>query len=780
MFKDLFSTEKKDVEKLEQIAKKVDLLDDEYAALTDVELKGKTNEFKRRLSNGETLEEIQIEAFATVREAARRVRGEFPYLVQIMGACAIVDGNVAEMKTGEGKTLTATMAVYLRALEGKGVHVVTVNEYLAKRDAEEMGKIYKFLGLSVGVNLQEMSPERKRKAYKCDITYTTNAELGFDYLRDNMVFNKASKVQRGLHFVLIDEADSVLIDEARTPLIISGQSEDESEMYYKVDQFIKQLAYSDYKIFVKEKDVVLLPLGIKKLEVALDIDDLYDSKNQSLLNKINKSLHANIIMKNNVDYIVKDGEVLIVDQFTGRVMPGREFSDGLHQAIQAKERVKIKPESKTIASITYQNFFRLYDYLAGMTGTAKTEEEEFISIYNMKVLCIPTNKPVIRDDKLDVIYKTKEEKYEGIVKKVKELHKKGQPVLIGTADVKSNEILSVMLKTAHIPHEVLNAKNHKKEAEIISKAGQVKAVTLATNMAGRGTDIKLSDEAKKLGGLYVIGTERHESRRIDNQLRGRSGRQGDPGTSEFVISLQDDLLRRYGGDMMHKMAKTLPDGEIQSKSLTKAITNAQKMVEAVNFDIRKQLIEYDDVLRQQREIFFARREQILEGKPGELYSLIKKNMDEYIENTFDKFEDKNELCDYLNKELKTVDLKDRTYRTLANVFEYNNGDTEAEFQIEAWAYFEKLILAKDTIAFEVACSVARVQMLKIYDFFWQNHINDMDKLKSEISLRGYAQKKPAVEYAEEGYELFDTMIHKIDEKIVQTLFMLRPVIQYEG
>lgn len=780
MFKDLFSTEKKDVEKLEQIAKKVDLLDDEYAALTDVELKGKTNEFKRRLSNGETLEEIQIEAFATVREAARRVRGEFPYLVQIMGACAIVDGNVAEMKTGEGKTLTATMAVYLRALEGKGVHVVTVNEYLAKRDAEEMGKIYKFLGLSVGVNLQEMSPERKRKAYKCDITYTTNAELGFDYLRDNMVFNKASKVQRGLHFVLIDEADSVLIDEARTPLIISGQSEDESEMYYKVDQFIKQLAYSDYKIFVKEKDVVLLPLGIKKLEVALDIDDLYDLKNQSLLNKINKSLHANIIMKNNVDYIVKDGEVLIVDQFTGRVMPGREFSDGLHQAIQAKERVKIKPESKTIASITYQNFFRLYDYLAGMTGTAKTEEEEFISIYNMKVLCIPTNKPVIRDDKLDVIYKTKEEKYEGIVKKVKELHKKGQPVLIGTADVKSNEILSVMLKTAHIPHEVLNAKNHKKEAEIISKAGQVKAVTLATNMAGRGTDIKLSDEAKKLGGLYVIGTERHESRRIDNQLRGRSGRQGDPGTSEFVISLQDDLLRRYGGDMMHKMAKTLPDGEIQSKSLTKAITNAQKMVEAVNFDIRKQLIEYDDVLRQQREIFFARREQILEGKPGELYSLIKKNMDEYIENTFDKFEDKNELCDYLNKELKTVDLKDRTYRTLANVFEYNNGDTEAEFQIEAWAYFEKLILAKDTIAFEVACSVARVQMLKIYDFFWQNHINDMDKLKSEISLRGYAQKKPAVEYAEEGYELFDTMIHKIDEKIVQTLFMLRPVIQYEG
>lgn len=780
MLKTLFSSEKKDVEKLEEIAKRVDALSDKYSELTDIELKNKTNEFKERMANGETLEQIQIEAFATVREVAKRVRGEFPYLVQIMGACAIVDGNIAEMKTGEGKTLTATMAVYLRALEGKGVHVVTVNEYLAKRDAEEMGKIYKFLGLSVGVNLQEMSPERKRKAYKCDITYTTNAELGFDYLRDNMVFNKASKVQRGLHFVLIDEADSVLIDEARTPLIISGQSEDESETFYKVDQLVKQLTYADYKIFVKEKDVVLLPLGIKKLEVALGISDLYELKHQSLLNKINKSLHANIIMKNNVDYIVKDGEVLIVDQFTGRVMPGREFSDGLHQAIQAKEGVKIKPESKTIASITYQNFFRLYDYLAGMTGTAKTEEEEFISIYNMKVLCIPTNKPVAREDKLDIIYKMKDEKFSGIVQRVEKLYKKGQPVLIGTADVKSNEILSAMLKNAHIPHEVLNAKNHKKEAEIIRKAGQVKAVTLATNMAGRGTDIKLSDEARTLGGLYVIGTERHESRRIDNQLRGRSGRQGDPGASEFIISLQDDLLRRYGGDMMHKMAKTLPDGEIQSKSLTKAITNAQKMVEAVNFDVRKQLIEYDDVLRQQREIFFARREQILEGKPGELYSLIKKNMDEYIENTFNRFDDKKELCDYLNKDLKIVNLKDRTYRTPGKIFEYNDGDTEVDFQIEAWSYFEKLILAKDKVAFEMACSVSRVQMLKIYDFFWQNHINDMDKLKSEISLRGYAQKKPAVEYAEEGYELFDAMIHKIDERIIQTLFMLRPVIQYEG
>ena len=780
MLKSLFSSEKKDVEKLKRIAEKVDSLKDKYSQLSDEELVLKTQSFKEAIHKGATISDIQVEAFAVVREAAKRVRNEFPYLVQIMGACAIVDGNIAEMKTGEGKTLTATMAVYLRALEGQGVHVVTVNEYLAKRDAEEMGKIYNFLGLSVGVNLQEMNGEQKRKAYACDITYTTNSELGFDYLRDNMVFSKSQKVQRGLHFVLIDEADSVLIDEARTPLIISGQAEDESSLFYKVDSIVKHLQSSDYKIYVKEKDVVLLPSGINKVSKGLGVSDLYDIKNQALLNKVNKSLHANIIMKNNVDYIVKDDEVLIVDQFTGRVMPGREFSEGLHQAIQAKEGVTIKPESRTIATITYQNFFRLYDNLAGMTGTAKTEEEEFISIYNMKVLCIPTNKPVIRDDKIDVIYKTKEEKYQGIVERVLTLYDSGRPVLIGTADVRSNEIISKLLKRANIPHEVLNSKNHEKEAEIIAKAGQLHAVTLATNMAGRGTDIKLSDEARQLGGLFVLGTERHESRRIDNQLRGRAGRQGDPGTSLFVISLQDDLLRRYGGDIIQKMIKTFPDGEIHSKSLTKAITNAQKMVEAANFDVRKQLIEYDDVLRQQREVFFERREQILNGKSKELYSLIKKNMMEYVENKFYSFEDKKELCEYLNETLKTVDLKDRTYKTSKRVFCWEDGMDLEQLQNEVWDYFKNLIMASDENAFNMACLVSKNQMLYTYDYYWQVHINDMDKLKSEISLRSYAQKKPAVEYAEEGFEMFDKMIHDIDTQIVQTLFLLRPVIVMEN
>lgn len=779
MLKSLFSSEKKDVEKLKRIAEKVDSLKDKYSQLSDEELVLKTQSFKEAICKGATISDIQVEAFAVVREAAKRVRNEFPYLVQIMGACAIVDGNIAEMKTGEGKTLTATMAVYLRALEGRGVHVVTVNEYLAKRDAEEMGKIYNFLGLSVGVNLQEMNGEQKRQAYACDITYTTNSELGFDYLRDNMVFSKAQKVQRGLHFVLIDEADSVLIDEARTPLIISGQAEDESTLFYKVDSIVKRLQSSDYKIYVKEKDVVLLPSGINKVSKGLGIADLYDIKNQALLNKVNKSLHANIIMKNNVDYIVKDDEVLIVDQFTGRVMPGREFSEGLHQAIQAKEGVTIRPESRTIATITYQNFFRLYDNLAGMTGTAKTEEEEFISIYNMKVLCIPTNKPVIRDDKIDVIYKTKEEKYQGIVERVLALYDSGRPVLIGTADVRSNEVISKLLKKANVPHEVLNAKNHEKEAEIIAKAGQLHAVTLATNMAGRGTDIKLSDEARQLGGLFVLGTERHESRRIDNQLRGRAGRQGDPGTSLFVISLQDDLLRRYGGDIVQKMIKTFPDGEIHSKSLTKAITNAQKMVEAANFDVRKQLIEYDDVLRQQREVFFERREQILNGEPKELYSLIKKNIMEYVDDKFNVFKDKKELCGYLNETLKTVDLRDRTYKTPKDVFVWRESMDLEQLQGEVWNYFKKLIMAEDKNAFDMACLISKNQMLYTYDYFWQVHINDMDKLKSEISLRSYAQKKPAVEYAEEGFEMFDNMIHEIDTQIVQTLFLLRPVIVIE-
>ena len=644
----LFSEEKRELNKLEKTADKVLALEPQISALSDDDLKHKTEEFRNRLKNGETLDDIQVEAFAVAREAAYRVINEKPYKVQIMGSLAMNLGDIAEMKTGEGKTLTATMAVYLNALAGEGVHVITVNEYLAGRDAAWMGEIYRFLGLSVGVNKRELTPSEKREAYNADITYTTNSELGFDYLRDNMVTNVKDRVMRGLNMAIVDEVDSVLIDESRTPLIISGGKKQTANLYISADKFVKTLTEpeyetdkhthektlisGDYDIDEKTRQVMLSEEGVRKAEKFFKIDNLYDIEHTQLVHHINQALRANYIMMKGVEYVVNDEqEIVIVDQFTGRMMPGRAYSDGLHQAIEAKEGVPIKEETSTLATITYQNFFRLYKKLAGMTGTAKTEEEEFLSTYNMKVIVIPTNKPVVRDDMPDEIYAHKKDKYRALVDRVKQLHEKGQPVLVGTIAVETSELLSQMLKKEKIPHEVLNAKNHAREAEIVAKAGQPGSVTIATNMAGRGTDIKLTPKSRELGGLAVLGSERHESRRIDNQLRGRSGRQGDPGFSKFYVSLEDSLMVRFGGDKLKGLFEKMGDEQIESKTVTKSITMAQKRVEGFNFDTRKQLLDYDDVLRRQREIIYAQRNKILDS--DNIHDMVKLIFEKVIEQT---------------------------------------------------------------------------------------------------------------------------------------------------
>ena len=622
------SGEGKALKRLESKADAVLALADEMAALSDDALKAKTDEFKERYAKGETLDELLVEAFATAREAARRTIGEYPYRVQIMGAVAMHDGDIAEMRTGEGKTLTSTMCIYLNALAGKGVHVVTVNDYLAGRDAEWMGQIYRFLGMSVGVNSRPLSPAEKRAAFACDITYTTNSELGFDYLRDNMVTDIKDRVLRGLHVAIVDEVDSILIDESRTPLIISGGAKKTANLYLQADAFAKRLQEDDYEIDEKTKQIMLTEKGVNNAEAYFKVDNLYDVNHTQLVHHITQALKANYIMKNEVEYVVQDDEVVIVDQFTGRTMPGRAYSDGLHQAIEAKEGVSIKEETSTLATITYQNFFRLYDKLAGMTGTAKTEEEEFLDIYNMRVVEIPTNRPILRVDYPDAIFASPELKYAALVNEVKELYAKGQPVLVGTISVESSELVDKLLNKEGIPHEVLNAKNHAREAEIIAKAGRPKSVTIATNMAGRGTDIKLTEESKALGGLVVLGSERHESRRIDNQLRGRSGRQGDPGYSRFYVSLRDELMIRFGGDKFQKLFDTLGDAQIESKMVTKSITQAQKRVEGYNYDIRKQLIDYDDVLRKQREIMYAQRDYVLENE--DVHGIVKDMVDRVI------------------------------------------------------------------------------------------------------------------------------------------------------
>ena len=769
--KKLFDHEYKELEKFKEIAIQIDDLDEEMSKLSDKKLKAKTEEFKERLKNGETLEDIKVEAFAVAREAAYRVIGEKPYFVQILGGLAIHYGNIAEMKTGEGKTLTSVMPAYLNALTGEGVHIITVNEYLAGRDANWMGKIYEFLGLTVGINYREYNQEQKREAYNCDIMYSTNNEIGFDYLRDNMVVRAEDRVQRPLNFVIIDEVDSVLIDEARTPLIISGGQMQSANLYMQADKFAKTLKENDGYIYdPKTKATSLDAEGIKRAEKFFNVKNLYDIEHATLVHFINQALHANFSMKKDFDYVVQDGKIVIVDQFTGRLMPGRSFSEGLHQAIEAKEGVKINEETKTLATITFQNLFRMYKKLAGMTGTAKTEEEEFRDIYNMYVIQIPTNKPIIRQDYSDLIFATEEGKYRAIVKEIKERHTKGQPVLVGTVAVENSERLSKMLKKEGIPHEVLNAKNNAREAEIIAKAGEKGAVTIATNMAGRGTDIKLGKGVKELGGLCVLGSERHESRRIDNQLRGRAGRQGDPGMTQFCVSFEDDLMVRFGTDRTKALLQKVGfDGElsIRSKALSKSIESAQKRVEGNNFDTRKHLLEYDDVINTQRNIIYKQRNEILDS--DSIHSLTLKHFRDHISNIVNSHlidsneltgQDVSEILETVNENLLKNDL---SIENLEELDPQSLIDTIYDKVVEE--YEAKIADFPDELKNEFEKAIS----LRVIDTHWMEHINAMSLLREGIYLRQYAQENPLRAYTSEGYEMFDNLIATIDQDISRYL-----------
>ena len=779
------------------IVDKIEAMRDSMMALSDEELRDKTKEYKKRLEEGETLDDLLPEAFATVREAARRVLGMEHYRVQLMGGVVLHQGRIAEMKTGEGKTLVSTLPAYLNALEGKGVHIVTVNDYLAKRDAEWMGKVHEFLGLTVGVVLNSMDNDERREAYNCDITYITNNELGFDYLRDNMVIYKEQLVQRGLHYAIIDEVDSVLIDEARTPLIISGQSGKSTSLYEACDILARQLVRGeesqefskmdaimgieveesgDFIVNEKDKVVNLTQDGVKKVEQFFKIDNLANPDNLEIQHNIILALRAHNLMFRDQDYVVQDDQVLIVDEFTGRIMPGRRYSDGLHQAIEAKEHVKVKRESKTLATITFQNFFNKYDKKAGMTGTALTEEKEFRDIYGMDVIVIPTNKPVIREDLQDAVYKTKKEKYHAVVEEVIKAHEKGQPVLVGTITIDISEEISRLLKKAGIQHKVLNAKFHEMEAEIVADAGLHGAVTIATNMAGRGTDIKLDDEARAAGGLKIIGTERHESRRIDNQLRGRSGRQGDPGESQFFISLEDDLMRLFGSEKLMEVFNTLgvPENEqIQHKMLTNAIEKAQMKIEGNNFGIRKNLLEYDQVMNDQREIIYEERRRVLNGES--MRDVIYKMITDRVENTIDicissdiPKEDWNltELNELL---LPIIPLKPITAALTDEVKDVK----ELKHKLKEQAV--KLYEAKEAEFPEPEAlrELERVILLKVIDRKWMDHIDDMDQLRQGIGLQAYGQKDPLVEYKMSGFDMFDDMIANIQEDTVRLLFHVR-------
>ncbi|MBR4469963.1 MAG: preprotein translocase subunit SecA [Erysipelotrichaceae bacterium] len=774
LFDKLFNNDKKILEEVEKATRPVDALKDEMAALSDEQLKHKTIEFRERLSNGETLDDIQPEAFAVAREAAKRVIGEYPFFCQLEGAYVLHRGDIAEMKTGEGKTLTSVMAVYLNALEGKGVHVVTVNEYLAERDSEWMGAIHRFLGLTVGLNLRALTPAQKRAAYECDITYTTNSEVGFDYLRDNMVTRVEDRVLRELNFALVDEVDSILIDESRTPLIISGGEKKTANLYINADRFVKRLkADEDYVIDVKDKNVQLTEEGVHKGEKAFGVENLYDLDNTSLVHYIAQALKANYIMGRDVEYVVEDNEVIIVDQNTGRKMPGREYSDGLHQAIQAKEGVPIKQETTTWATITYQNFFRLYNKLAGMTGTAKTEEEEFLSIYNMRVVEIPTNRPVARVDYPDLVFGTKRAKYNALLEEVKELYAKGQPVLVGTISVETSELISRMFKQARIRHEVLNAKNHAREADIIAKAGREGSVTIATNMAGRGTDIKLTEKSRELGGLVVLGSERHESRRIDNQLRGRSGRQGDPGYSRFYVSLEDELMVRFGSERISTLFAQMGDIPIENKTVSKAISSAQKRVEGLNFDIRKALLDYDDVMRQQRETMYAQRNYILENE--DIHSVVENMFKRVMENIVESnvsVDGKKEVIDYesIVKRLNNMGLANFALADIEGLDQ--NQTMEKCLEASFGAYENKIKPVKNQIL-----PVERTMVLRLMDRAWQNHIDVMSKLREGIHLRSYAQNNPLQAYVEEGYELFENMMNTISSDVVTFCNNLKIVIK---
>ncbi len=853
MFDGLFgSYSKRELAKIEPIKNKVLALEDDYAAMSEETLKAQTNVFKERIANGETVDDILPEALATVREAAWRVLGKKPYPVQIIGAIVLTQGRIAEMKTGEGKTLVACCAAYLNALPGKGVHVVTVNDYLAKYQSEEMGKVFRYLGLTIGCILHELNNDQRRAAYNCDITYGTNNEFGFDYLRDNMVIYMKEKVQRGHAFAIVDEVDSILIDEARTPLIISGRGDKSTELYTKADKFAKTLkAYtvvemddkvdqeensenSDYIIDEKAKTATITRQGVKKAEKYFGVENLFDADNSTLLHHINQALKANGCMKNDIDYVVKDGEVIIVDEFTGRLMMGRRFNDGLHQAIEAKEGVKVAHESKTLASITFQNYFRLYNKLSGMTGTAITEQEEFKEIYKLDVVEIPTNRPVQRIDHPDVIFKTENGKFKAAIRQIEECHAKGQPVLVGTISIEKSEKLSAMLKRAGIKHNVLNAKQHEKEAEIVAQAGQFGAVTIATNMAGRGTDIILggnaeflakadmkkrgmeeeviseavsyadtqdeeilearkvyrelyakydaevkekAEKVKEAGGLYILGTERHESRRIDNQLRGRAGRQGDVGESRFFLSLEDDLMRLFGGDRITAMMDTLKveeDMPIEAKMLTKIIESSQKKVEGRNFAIRKNVLNYDDVMSAQREIIYSQREKVLSGEDIHEYTL--KMISDMISETVDQYL----IDDNVHDDWNLAGLRDRFMGlfTVTDDFRYT---TEELAMVTKDQIKEKLTTRaldfyktkEEKIGSEVLRELERVILLKVVDIKWMAHIDDMEELRKGIVLRSYGQKNPVVEYRFEGFEMFDAMVESIREETIRLLFTIQ-------
>lgn len=771
ILKTIIENDKGEIRRLEKMADKVFKYEDQMAALTDDQLKAKTVEFKKRYQNGESLDSLLYEAFAVVREGAKRVLGLFPYKVQVMGGIVLHHGDVPEMRTGEGKTLTATMPVYLNALSGKGVHVVTVNEYLSERDATEMGELYSWLGLSVGINLATKSPMEKKEAYECDITYSTNSEIGFDYLRDNMVVRAENMVQRPLNYALVDEVDSILIDEARTPLIVSGANAVEtSQLYHMADHYVKSLNKDDYIIDVQSKTIGLSDSGIDRAESYFKLENLYDIENVALTHFIDNALRANYIMLLDIDYVVsEEQEILIVDQFTGRTMEGRRYSDGLHQAIEAKEGVPIQDETKTSASITYQNLFRMYKKLSGMTGTGKTEEEEFREIYNIRVIPIPTNRPVQRIDHSDLLYASIESKFKAVVEDVKARYQKGQPVLVGTVAVETSDYISKKLVAAGVPHEVLNAKNHYREAQIIMNAGQRGAVTIATNMAGRGTDIKLGEGVRELGGLCVIGTERHESRRIDNQLRGRSGRQGDPGESQFYLSLEDDLMKRFGSERLKGIFERLNMSEeaIESRMLTRQVEAAQKRVEGNNYDTRKQVLQYDDVMREQREIIYAQRYDVITADRDlapEIQSMIKRTIERVVDG-YARAKQDEKLEAILN--FAKYNLLPEDSITMEDLSGLSDKAIKEElFQRALKVYDSQVSKLRDE---EAVKEFQKVLILRVVDNKWTDHIDALDQLRNAVGLRGYAQNNPVVEYQAEGFRMFNDMIGSIEFDVTRLM-----------
>jgi preprotein translocase subunit SecA len=772
LLKQIFDRNEREIARLRKIVARINALEPEMEKLTDDELRGKTAEFRQRLANGEKLDNLLVEAFAVVREGSKRVLGLRHFDVQLMGGIVLHEGRIAEMKTGEGKTLVATLPSYLNALTGEGVHVVTVNDYLARRDAEQMGKLHRFLGLTVGLNVHDMSPAQKREAYRADITYGTNNEFGFDYLRDNMVMSLDDMVQRKLHYAIVDEVDSILIDEARTPLIISGPAEKSADLYFRADLFVRTLKPEDYQVDEKMRTVNLTEdSGVRKAEKFFGVNNLFDPDNVTLMHHITQALKAHFLMKRDKDYVVANDEVIIVDEFTGRLMHGRRYSEGLHQAIEAKEGVRVQNETKTLATITLQNYFRMYEKLAGMTGTAKTEEKEFVEIYGMDVVVIPTNRPMIRKDLHDVIYKTERAKFNAVVEEVVRRHKTGQPVLVGTTSIEKSEIISNLLKRRGIPHQVLNAKNHEREAEIVALAGQKGAVTIATNMAGRGTDIILGEGVAELGGLHIIGTERHESRRIDNQLRGRAGRQGDPGSSQFFLSLEDDLLRLFGSENISRLMDRLgleEDQPIDHKMLTGAMERAQKKVEGNNYDIRKHVLRYDDVMNKQREVIYRQRRQILEQK--NLRSIVEGMGKDLIEHMLDVYCSEEQVPEDWDLDA-LIAYAERHFLKPGQVTKDELYGLDRE---ELYEKLEALLIQnydeREKELGDFLRELERMVVLRTVDQKWMDHIDAMDQFRQGVHLRSYGQADPLVIYQKEGYEMFEAMIHSIEEEVIMYVF----------